>query len=235
MVEGVRIVEDPELERVFGGDLVAEIKGSLHPEGDCFSCKGLLGTDRPVRLDHQVEGVIGVVYARHAACRPLPESAGMILSLPQTYRTAMAAVPYGVEGAKNSEVMPIVIVNPSVDAWELVRSSEDGPWPSDLLEAFRNRGYVPVGGAQVGNPEPARTAKVSWGIDNQDQATVVDLLARWEITTGPTATDLLQGAKGLMLLVTYRHGVDQLGGPQGMVELLSDRDSVVSMWVPATT
>jgi len=156
-----KVLISPDIEDKLGKDGVAETSASLWPE-DCQTCGRPLGL-RPPALCVDDLGGFAMATLHHERCRAPEWNQGSVTSSSGalvTHRTRLVMLPLGDLRGTGLGVIPVIVVNPSMDNVVLVPDS--GKWHPQMHAAFAAMGMVPPGpGLRLYKPITDATARLS--------------------------------------------------------------------------
>ncbi|MXN63190.1 hypothetical protein GR184_11420 [Bacillus sp. BGMRC0062] len=238
---GIKIVNSDALDGVLPQGLAQDVMDSFHEYGDCRSCGNVISPGAAVRVFYQQSDPLFSVWIQHAACKPVSAQSNAIMALPVTHRTIAAGVPRtvipgrGVAFAKNpqSQVVPLMIINPFLEAVDIVRPP-DGEYPAGVLED-----HIRVTGLRMGldyspgdRTAADKHATVARLVGNE--VVITDMFSNAYATPCiPPIARVIEEMNGILMIETTHFLVEDVGSAEGTLrEFLKHTDELASMWVP---
>lgn len=180
--------------------------------GDCQTCGGSLGGNRPALLVDDL-GFYTRASLHHSACRSPAWNDSMVITISSsplvTWRSVVLVLPFQV-GGKGMRVSAL-FVNPGLEEVRLIR--DDGMWHPRLGEAFISGGLAaPAAGIPVRSPLPTLSGRVT---QTSFSAAIDGLMETYETSAEPGIRAHAYELAGFLLVVTHTVNPAQLD-PDGL-------------------
>lgn len=235
----LEVISDDDLDQLFSQPIAEQMRGSIYSGGDCRACGRTLQTGQKVRLEAATMPGSWTVWARHATCSPtVGDNNQTVLFTPHTWATLSVGVPMApmAEGRSffrkkpAAELMPMVILNPSVDGFSLAgKPGED--LPRTLPEKYFAMGFDQPGttNIRVAQKHPF-TCRINGDSIEFDLFPYGD---SYSATLHPdSGADLIRKQNGLLLLVTHAASPGEITNAQEIQGLMQQPEHYATTWLP---
>lgn len=236
------VVADDDLNQFFSAEVCQEMRDSIYSGGDCRACSRPLIDGQKVRLEAVSMPGSWMVWARHATCAPTVEDGNhTAFFTPLTWTTMSAALPTndGTSPGKSSffrkpaapELMPIVILNPSIDGFSgtspLGSVDPDQSLLGDYLQVgFDEPGKTPLGGAQA----HSFTCRIT---GNSIGFNLMPFGGSYDADLHPVqGADSVRKKGGVLLILTHAVTAHDVTDARSIEQLMRQPHRYVTAWLP---
>ena len=209
-----------DVKRLLSHATLVDVVAQFHPDGECYVCHRPLGTTGRFSLRVAENGPVAVAVPSHAPCHASSAASVAALGLPEgTYRTLPVGIP--IESGGRHVLMPVLLVNPSIDVVTLIRAA-DGRLRDTREDTMLGMHWgvytpdVPIHGRL--EPVGSATAPPHPGGD----WTVATALGTWVVDLPPEVAHAVTTQGSLFVMVLYRTPVtDFFAAPDPLAAILA--------------
>lgn len=236
------VVADDDLNQIFNAEVCQEMRDSIYSGGDCRACAEPLIDGQKVRLEAVSMPGSWMVWARHATCAPTVEEGNQTAFFtPLTWTTMSAALPThdGTSPGKSAffrkpaapSLMPIVILNPSVDGFSVSSVLSPTDPEHSLLGGYLQAGFDEPGKTRLGGPQThsftCRLTADSIGFN------LMPYGGRYDADLNPLhGADSVREKGGVLLILTHAVSAHDITDGKSLEQLMRQPHRYVTTWLP---
>lgn len=190
-----------DVKRALSPQVLEDVIAQFQPEGDCYVCHRPLGTVGRFSLRVDDNGPIAVAVPAHAPCHASTAQSVAALGLPAgTYRTLPVGIPVTEDG--QNRLLPIILVNPTVDVITLTRGA-DGLLRDNRESTLLGDNWVRYGSTSPVHDDTAPVGSVTAPARAGGDWTVSTVLGTWTVDLPPEVVAAVREHRSLFVFALF--------------------------------